>query len=145
MESVEIAPRDSSSAVRGRAMDPLAGRLGDRYGLTVRPVRVSVGRWRRGFSLLITGDDPGTMGRTRSRIRVFQGSASAALLSACSGRCYIPGRPQRPTSEPEVVGTGSRPSVMAEVIIGDDPVAMACTAVGTVGLYSPTSVHRRST
>ena len=91
MESVEIAPRDSSSAVWGRAMDPLAGQLGDRYGLPVRPVRVSVGIWRRVLNLLIASDDPGTMGRTRSRIRVFQGSASAAFLSGCSCRCYVTG------------------------------------------------------
>ena len=86
MDSVEIVPRDPSSAVRGRAMDPLAGQWGDRYGLTVRPVRVSVGRWRRGLILLMTGDDPGTMGRTRGRICVFEGSASAAFLSGCSCR-----------------------------------------------------------
>ena len=29
---------------------------------------------------LMTGDDPGTMGRTRGRICVFEGSASAAFL-----------------------------------------------------------------
>ena len=81
MESVEIAPRDSASAARERATDALTGRLGDRCGLTVRPGRVSVGIWRRGLILLMTGDDPGTMGRTRSRIRVFEGLDSAAFLS----------------------------------------------------------------
>ena len=86
MESVEIAPRDSASAARERATDALTGRFGDRCGLTVRPGRVSVGIWRRGLILLMTGDDPGTMGRTRSRIRVFEGSDSAAFLSGCSGR-----------------------------------------------------------
>ena len=89
MDSVEIVPRDSSSAVRGRAMDPLAGQLGDRYGLTVRPVRVSVGRWRRVLNLLIASDDPGTMERTRSRILVCEGLDSAAFLYGCSCRCSV--------------------------------------------------------
>ena len=74
------------SMVTSASYGPSVWRLGDRYGLTVKPVRVSVGRWRRGLILLMTGDDPGTMGRTRSRIRVFEGSDSAAFLSGCSGR-----------------------------------------------------------
>ena len=76
-------------------MDPLAGQLGDRYGLTVRPVQVSVGIWRRVLNLLIASDDPGTMWRTRSRIRVFEGLDSAAFLYGCSwsllGHPNVPG------------------------------------------------------
>ena len=97
-------------------MDPLAGQLGDRYGLTVRPVRVSVGRWRLVLNLLIASNDPGTMERTRSRIRVCEGLDSAAFLYACSChlslvscRCYVlPGGPRRVMAKPEEVVTGSR-------------------------------------
>ena len=45
-----------------------------------------MGRWRRGLILLMTGDDPDTIGRTGGRICVFEGSASAAFLSGCSCR-----------------------------------------------------------
>ena len=76
------------------------------------------------------------MGRTRSRNRAPKGSASAALLSACSGRCYIPGRPRRVTAKPEAVGTGSRRSGITEGIMGHDPVAMARMAGSTVSLYT---------
>ena len=96
----------------------------------------SAGRGRCGLILLIKmiGDDPDAMGRTRSRTRVPKGSASAALLLVCSGRCYILGRPRWVTATPEAVGTGSRRSFITEGIIGHDPVAMACTAGGVVGL-----------
>ena len=47
-------------------------------------------------------------------------------------------------SKPEEVGTGSRLSGITEGIMGHDPVAMARMAGSTVGLYAPTSVHRRS-
>ena len=93
-----------------------------------------MGRWRRGLILLMTGDDPGTMGRTRSRTSVPKGSASAALLSACSGRCYIPGRPRRVAVEPEVVVTGSPLSGITRGIMLHDTVAMASTAGGVVEL-----------
>ena len=113
---------------------PSARRLGDRYGLTVRPVRVSVGRWRRGLNLLIASDDPGTIGRTRSCIRVFKGLDSAAFLSGCSCRCYVAGTSRRVIAKPEEVGTGSRLSVITECIIRHYPVATASTAGGVVGL-----------
>ena len=45
------------------------------------PNYIGMGRWRCGLILLMTGYDPGTMGRTRSRTRVPKDSASAALLS----------------------------------------------------------------
>ena len=115
-----------------------------RFSRYTLPNNTGVGRGRCGLILLMIGDDPDAMGRTRSRTRVPKGSASAALLSACSGRCYIPGRPRRVTAKPEAVGTGSRRSVITEGIIGHDPVAMARMAGSTVGLYAPTSVHRRS-
>ena len=74
------------------------------------------------------------MGRTRSRTSVPKGSASAALLSACSGRCYILGRPQRVTAEPEVVVTGSPLLFITKGIMGHDPVAMSSTVGGVIGL-----------
>ena len=77
----------------------LAGRLGDRYGLAVRPMRVSVGRWRCELNLSIASNDPGTMGRTRSRTRVLKGSASAALLSVCSRSLLHPGASPAGNSE----------------------------------------------
>ena len=55
-------------------------------------------------------------------------------LSSDPVRCYIPGRPRRVTAEPEVVVTRSRLSGITESIIRHDPVAMASTAVGVVGL-----------
>ena len=116
-----------------------------RFSRYTLPNNTGVGRGRCGLILLMIGDDPDAMGRTRSRNRAPKGSASAALLSACSGRCYIPGRPRRVTAKPEAVGTGSRLSGITEGIIGHDPGAMARMGGSTVGLYSPTSVHRRST
>ena len=101
----------------------------------MRPVRVSVGRWRRGLNLLIASDDPGTIGRTRSRIRVFEGLDSAALLSGCSSvAATLRGPPRRVIAKPEEVGTGSRLSGITEGIVGHDPVAMASAAGGVVGL-----------
>ena len=53
--------------------------------------------------------------------------------------------PQRPgwvVAKPEVVGTGSRPSDITKGIMGDDPVAMASTEVGVVGLQ--VSINRPS-
>ena len=58
-----------------------------RCSLYTLPSNICVGRWRCGLILLMTGDDPGTMGRTRSRTHVPKVSASAALLSGCLGRC----------------------------------------------------------
>ena len=85
------------------------------------------------------------MGRTRGRIRVFESSASAAFLFGCSCRCYFTGASTwRVMAKPEEVDTGPRLSVITEGIIGHDPVAMARMAGSTVGLYAPTSVHRRS-
>ena len=115
-----------------------------RFSRYTLPNNIGVGRGQCGLILLMIGDDPDAMGRTRSRTRVPKGSASAALLLVCSGRCYIPGRPRRVTAKPEVVDTGSRLSGITEGIIGHDPVAMARMAGSTVGLYAPTSVHRRS-
>ena len=45
-----------------------------------------------------------------------------------------PGRPRRLMAKPEEVGTGSRLSGITRGIMGHDPVAMACTAGGVVGL-----------
>ena len=115
-----------------------------RFSRYTLPNNIGVGRGRCGLILLMMGDDPDAMGRTQSCTRIPKGSASAALLSACSGRCYIPGRPRRVTAKPEAVGTGSRRSIITEGIIGHDPVAMARMDGSTVGLYAPTSVHRRS-
>ena len=116
-----------------------------RFSRYTLPNNIGVGRGRCGLILLMMGDDPDAMGRTRSRTRVPKGSASAALLSASAPVAVTsPGRPRRVTAKPEAVGTGSRRSVITEVIIGHDPVAMARMAGSTVGLYAPTSVHRRS-
>ena len=121
--------------MRGTSHGPSAGRLGDRYGLTVRLVRVSVGRWRRGLILLMTGDDPGTMGRTRGRICVFEGSASAQPSSRSAPVAVTsPGRHRRVTAETEEVVTGSPLSGITRGIILHDTVAMASTAGGVVGL-----------
>ena len=62
-----------------------------RFSRYTLPNNIGVGRGRCGLILLMMGDDPDAMGRTRSRTRIPKGSASAALLSVCSGRCYIPG------------------------------------------------------
>ena len=105
-----------------------------RFSRYTLPNNIGVGRGRCGLILLMMGDDPDAMGRTRSRTRAPKDSASAALLSVCSGRCYIPGRPRRVTAKPEAVGTGSRRSGITEGIVGHDPVAMASTAGGVVGL-----------
>ena len=115
-----------------------------RFSRYTLPNNTGVGRGRCGLIILMIGDNPDAMGRTWSRNRAPKGSASAALLSACSGRCYIPGRSRRVTAKPEAVGTGSRRSGITEGIIGHDPVAMARMDGSTVGLYAPTSVHRRS-
>ena len=93
-----------------------------------------MGRWRRGLNLLIASDDPGTIGRTRSRIRVFECLDSAAFLSGCSCRCYVAGTSSAVMAKPEEVGTGSRLSGITEGIIGHYPVATASTAGGVVGL-----------
>ena len=97
-----------------------------------------MGRWRRGLNLLIASDDPGTIGRTRSRIRVFEGLDSAAFLSGCLPAALVAatlrGPPRRVMAKPEEVGTGSRLSVITECIIRHDPVATASTAGGVVGL-----------
>ena len=79
-----------------------------RFSRYILPNNIGVGRWRCGLILLMMGDGPGTMELTRSRTSDPKGSASAALLSACSGRYYIQGRPQWVTAKPEAVGTGSR-------------------------------------
>ena len=105
-----------------------------RFSRYTLPNNTGVGRGRCGLILLMIGDDPDAMGRTRSRNRAPKGSASAALLSACSGRCYIPGRPRRVTAEPEEVVTGSPLSGITRGIMRHDPVAMASTAGGVVGL-----------
>ena len=110
-----------------------------RFSRYTLPNNIGVGRGWCGLILLMMGDDPDAMGRTRSRTRVLKGSASAALLSVCSpGRCYIPGRPRRVAAKTETVVTGSRLSGITEGIIGHDPVAMARMAGSTVGLYAPT-------
>ena len=54
------------------------------------PNYIGMGRWRCGLILLMTGDDPGTMGRTRSRTHVPKVSASAALLSAAAHSQWRP-------------------------------------------------------
>eukprot|EP00966_Prymnesium_polylepis_P019826 457063-Prymnesium_polylepis.2 len=73
----------------GTSHGPSGRAVGGRYGLTVRPGRVSVGRWRRGLNLMIASGDPGTIERTWSRIRVFEGLDSAAFLYGCSCRCSV--------------------------------------------------------
>ena len=93
-----------------------------------------MGRWRRGLILLMTGDDPGTMERTRGRICVFEGSASAAFLTGGLVAATSPGRPRRVMAKPEEVVTGSPLSVITRDIMRHDPVAMASTAGGVVGL-----------
>ena len=99
------------------------------------PNYIGMGRWRCGLILLMTGDDPGTMGRTRGRICVFEGSASAAFLSGCPlVAANSPGRPRRLIAKPEEIVTGSPLSGITEGIMGHDPVAMASTAGGVVGL-----------
>ena len=111
-----------------------------------------MGRWRCGLSLLIASDDPGTTGRTRSRICVFEGLDSAAFLYACSChlslvscRCYVlPGGPRRVMAKPEEVGTGSRLSGTTGGIMWDALVAMASMAGGVNGLWVAITVHRRS-
>ena len=77
-----------------------------RFSRYTLPNNIGVGRGRCGLILLMMGDDLDAMGRTRSRTRVPKASASAALLSVCSGRCYIRGRTRRVTAKPEAVGTG---------------------------------------
>ena len=69
---------------------PKGGRNG-RFSRSTLPNNIGVGRGRCGLILPMIDDDPDAMGRTRSRTRVPKGSASAALLLVCSGRCYIPG------------------------------------------------------
>ena len=86
--------------------------------------------------ILMTGDDSGTVGRTRGRIRVFEGSDSVAFLSgpAALVAATSPERPRRVRAKPEEVDTGSRLSGITEGIIGHDPVAMESTEGGVVGL-----------
>ena len=55
-----------------------------------------------------------------------------------------PERPRWVIAKPEVVGTGFRPSDITKGIMGDDPMAMASTAVGVVGLKVAITAHRRS-
>ena len=105
-----------------------------RFSRYTLPNNIGVGRGRCGLILLMMGDAPDAMGRTRSRTRIPKGSASAALFSACSCRCYIPGRPRREMAEPEEVFTGSPLSGITRGIMRHDPVAMASTAGGVVGL-----------
>ena len=64
-----------------------------------------------------------------SKARPRQPSSSAALVAATSLE-----RPRRVIAKPEEVDTGPRLSVITESIIGHDPMAMASTAGGVVGL-----------
>ena len=106
-----------------------------RFSRYTLPNNIGVGRGRCGLILLMMGDDPDAMGRTRSRTRIPKGSASAALLSVCSAVAVTsPGRPRRVTAEPEEVVTGSPLSGITRGIILHDTVAMASTAGGVVGL-----------
>ena len=47
----------------------------------------------------------------------------------------LPGRPRRVIAKPEEVFMGSPLSGITRSIVGHDPVAMASTAGGVVGLY----------
>ena len=48
---------------------------------------------------LIAGHDPGAIGCTLGRVSVLEVLASAALLSACSGHCYVTGASPAGNSE----------------------------------------------
>ena len=50
-----------------------------------------MGRLRCGLLVLIVWHVPGALERTLNRVRILEVSASAALLSACSGHCYVAG------------------------------------------------------
>ena len=96
----------------GTSHGPSAGRSGARCGLTVRPGRVSVGRWRCGLILMITNDDPGTMGRTRSRTSVPKGSASAARHTVSNEATFCAFGPYERLAPPPEVFDGSIQSHM---------------------------------
>ena len=70
-----------------------------RFSRYTLPNNIGVGRGRCGLILLMMGDDPDAMGRTRSRTRVLKGSASAALLSVCSRSLLHPGASPAGNSE----------------------------------------------
>jgi hypothetical protein len=76
---------------RDEPRGPSDRRFDDRIGITARLGRIPMGRWWCGLNVLIVGHNPGTIGRTLGRVIVLEVSASAALLSACSGHGYVAG------------------------------------------------------
>ena len=93
-----------------------------------------MGIWRCSLSILMVSNDSGTMGRTRSRIRVLEGLDSAAFLYDFSCRCYIAEASRRVMAKPEELGTGFQLLNLTEVIIVYAPVAMWSITGRVVGL-----------
>ena len=84
---------------RDESSGPSDRRFGDRIGIKTRLGRIPMGRWWRGLNVLIVGHDTGAIRRTLDRILILEVSASAALLSACSGHCYVAGASPAANSE----------------------------------------------
>ena len=129
---------------RDESPGPSDRRFGDRIGIKTRLGRIPMGRWWRGLNVLIVGHDTGAIRRTLDRILILEASASVALLSACSGHCYVAGASPRLIARPDEVSTGFRPSLIVEGAMGHNPTAMVCTAARAVRLYVSIAVNLRS-
>ena len=77
---------------------------------------------------------------------VQQYSSSTAVQQTAGAQVATtsPRRPRRVIAKPEEVFMGTPLSCITRVIMGHDPVAIASTAGGVIGLYVAKTVHRGS-